>query len=66
MDFIIFEKNLCPVFSINDNPDTTYYSCEGVIAVGEIKSTLNNEDSGFFGRSLPVSFARDRVFYDAV
>lgn len=44
MDIILFEKNLCPVFSINDNPDTTYYPCEGVIAVGEIKSTLNNAE----------------------
>jgi hypothetical protein len=44
MDIILFEKNLCPVFSINDNPETTYFPCEGVIAVGEIKSTLNNAE----------------------
>ncbi|WP_156027212.1 DUF6602 domain-containing protein [Sporocytophaga myxococcoides] len=44
MDIILFEKHLCPVFSINDNPETTYYPCEGVIAVGEIKSTLNNSE----------------------
>jgi len=44
MDIILYEKNLCPVFSINDNPETTYYPCEGVIAAGEIKSTLNNAE----------------------
>lgn len=44
MDIILFEKNLCPVFSINGNPDSTYYPCEGVIAAGEIKSTLNNAE----------------------
>lgn len=44
MDIILFEENLCPVFSINDNPETTYYPCEGVIAVGEIKSTLTNKE----------------------
>lgn len=40
MDVVIYERDICPVFSINDNPETTYYPCEGVIAVGEIKSTL--------------------------
>lgn len=39
-DVILFEKHLCPVFSINDTPETTYYPCEGVIAVGEIKSEI--------------------------
>jgi hypothetical protein len=44
MDIVLYEKHICPVFSINDNPETTYYPCEGVIAVGEIKSTLNNSE----------------------
>jgi hypothetical protein len=43
-DIIVFEKDICPVFSINDTPETTYYPCEGVIAIGEIKSTLNSKD----------------------
>ena len=28
-------------FKINNTPEATYYPCEGVIAVGEIKSVLN-------------------------
>lgn len=43
-DVILFEKDICPVFSINDTQETTYYPCEGVIAVGEIKSTLTTEE----------------------
>ena len=42
-DVILFEREICPVFSINDTPATTYYPCEGVLAVGEIKSTLDGE-----------------------
>lgn len=40
MDVVIYERDICPVFSINDNPETTYYPCEGVIAVGEVKSMV--------------------------
>ncbi|GAB3536145.1 DUF6602 domain-containing protein [Photobacterium alginatilyticum] len=43
-DIIIYENNLCPVFSINNTPETTYYPCEGVIAVGEIKSTIGKTE----------------------
>lgn len=42
-DFILYEKNLIPIFISNDNDEYSYYPCEGVIAVGEIKSTLNKE-----------------------
>lgn len=42
-DIIIYEKGICPVFSIEGTPETTYYSCEGVIAIGEIKSTLDTD-----------------------
>ena len=42
-DIVLYERDICPVFSINDTPETTYYPCEGVIAVGEVKSTLNRE-----------------------
>ena len=42
-DVVLFEKHLCPVFSINQTPDTTYYPCEGVIAVGEVKSGLDRK-----------------------
>lgn len=47
-DIVVFEKHLCPVFSINDTPEATYYPVEGVLAVGEVKSRLDKtrlEDS---------------------
>lgn len=44
MDVVLYEKHLCPVYSINDDPATTYYPCEGVIAVGEIKSEMASRD----------------------
>ena len=40
-DVVLYERDICPVFSINDTPQTTFYPCEGVIAVGEIKSRLD-------------------------
>ena len=40
-DVVLYERDFCPVFSINDTPQTTFYPCEGVIAVGEIKSRLD-------------------------
>ena len=40
-DIVVFEKHLCPVFSINDTPEATYYPVEGVLAVGEVKSSLD-------------------------
>jgi len=43
-DIVIYEKDICPVFSINNTPETTYYPCEGIISVGEIKSTLNTHE----------------------
>ncbi len=44
MDVVIYERFLCPVFCINDNPETTYYPCEGVVAVGEIKSKVGKSE----------------------
>lgn len=43
-DIIIYEKDVCPIFSINDTLESSYYPCESVIAVGEVKSTLNTLD----------------------
>ena len=40
MDVVLYERDICPVFTINDTPSTTYYPCEGVIAVGEVKSSI--------------------------
>ena len=43
IDIVLFEKNICPVFSINETPETTYYPCECVLAVGEVKSALDGD-----------------------
>ena len=40
-DVILYERDICPRFSVNNTPGTTFYPCEGVIAVGEVKSTLD-------------------------
>ena len=40
-DVVLYERDICPVFSVNRTPQTTYYPCEGVIGVGEIKSSLD-------------------------
>lgn len=42
-DVVLFEKDICPIFSINRTPETTYYPCEGVIAVGQVKSLLTKQ-----------------------
>lgn len=43
-DVILYEKNICPVFSINNTPETSYYPCEGVIAIGEIKTSIGKTE----------------------
>ena len=44
IDVILYERDTCPVFRVNyDDPKASYYPCEGVIAVGEIKSTIGKE-----------------------
>lgn len=40
-DIVLYEKDICPVFSINGTPETTYYPCECVVAAGEVKSRLD-------------------------
>ena len=44
MDVVLYENELCPVFSLNEDPASTFYPCEGVIAVGEVKSTLTTAE----------------------
>jgi len=43
-DVVLYEKAFCPIFSVNETPETTYYPCEGVIAVGEVKSTIASKE----------------------
>lgn len=45
-DVILYERDLCPVFEVNKTPQTTFYPCEGVVAVGEIKSSLDGNSLG--------------------
>lgn len=40
-DVVFFERDFCPVYSINDTPEATYFPVEGVIAVGEVKSVVD-------------------------
>lgn len=44
MDIVLYEKDICPVYCINNAPETTYYPCEGVVAIGEVKSYLNTKE----------------------
>lgn len=43
-DVVIHEKDNCPVFSISNTPEATYFPCESVVAVGEIKSVLGTKE----------------------
>jgi hypothetical protein len=42
-DIIIYEK-LCPIFTHNGTPEASYYPVEGVVAAGEVKSTLGKRE----------------------
>lgn len=44
IDVVLYEKELCPVFCVNNNPETTYFPVEGVLAVGEIKSMIGKKE----------------------
>lgn len=43
-DVVIHERDSCPVFSINGADDVGYIPCEGVAAVGEIKSAMGKAE----------------------
>ena len=61
MDIVLYERDICPVFSVNNSPETTYYPCEGVIAVGEVKSSFDKAKltDAFEKISSVKSLARD-------
>ena len=40
-DMVLYERDFCPVYSVNDTPEATYFPIEGVIAVGEVKSVVD-------------------------
>ena len=64
-DVILYERDICPVFSINRTPQTTYYPCEGVIAVGEIKSSLDGSSlKDAFDKVASVKQLRRHMVHD--
>ena len=64
-DVILYERDLCPVFSVNETPQTTYYPCEGVIAVGEIKSRLDGDSlKDAFGKIASAKALRRHMVPD--
>ncbi len=40
-DIILYEENFAMKFNVNGNSENTYYNCESVIAVGEVKSVAS-------------------------
>ncbi|MCY4417548.1 MAG: hypothetical protein OXE87_14750 [Chloroflexi bacterium] len=44
-DIILFEEDICPVFRLNDSEEAAFYPCEGVVAVGEVKSTIGSAEA---------------------
>ncbi len=66
-DVILYERDICPVFSINRTPQTTYYPCEGVIAVGEIKSSLDRHSlQDAFQKVASVKRLRRHAVHDSM
>ena len=43
-DVVLYERDLCPVFCMNNSPETTYYPVEGVLAVEEVKSAIGKRE----------------------
>ena len=64
---LFYTRDICPVFSINGTPETTYYPCEGVIAVGEVKSTLDRESlEDAFKKTASVKRLQRHVVYHPI
>jgi hypothetical protein len=41
-DIIMFERDYCPIYTMSEAADATYFPTEGVIAVGEVDSELDS------------------------
>lgn len=66
MDIVLHEKHLCPVYSVNDDPNATYFPCEGVIAVGEVKSCVRSADMrDIFAKVASAKKLRRYVSHDS-
>ena len=44
-DIVLYEDGICPVFRLNESNDASFYPCEGVFAVGEVKSTIGTKEA---------------------
>lgn len=63
-DIIIYEK-LCPVSTHNGAAEATYYPVEGVLAAGEVKSTLSKQElADAFAKSASVKSLRRHAIAD--
>ena len=62
MDVVLYEKGLCPVFCINEASETTYYPCEGVLAVGEVKSAIGKKELADCFRKISSVKSLHRAF----
>lgn len=62
LDVVLYEKGICPVFCVNNSPETTYYPCEGVLAVGEVKGAIDKERLGDAFRKIASVKALERAF----
>lgn len=65
LDVVLYEKGICPVFCVNNSPETTYYPCEGVLAVGEVKSAIDKEKLGDAFRKIASVKALKRAYRTA-
>ena len=58
-DVVLYEREICPVFSINDTPEARYCPCEGVIAVGEVNCPPKSDPESMLG-VCPIGLAPHR------
>ena len=66
LDIVLYEKHLCPVYSVNDDPNAMYFPCEGVMAVGEVKSCVRSGDMrDIFAKIASVKKLRRYVSHDS-
>ena len=45
LDIVLYEEDICPVCRLNESHEGSFYPCEGVFAVGEVKSTIGSKET---------------------
>lgn len=64
-DIVIYERDICPIFSINKTAGTEYYPCECVVAVGEVKGAVDHGKlKDAFEKIASVKQLRRRAVHD--